>query len=111
MQLRLGRVFVIGGAEVYAQALRMEETRRVLLTRVRGEFECDTFFPLRLAEDDGIQKGDEGVQDSVRWVRASKRALDAFAGEEVPAGVQRENGVEWEFEMWEKRSVSSGEGV
>ncbi len=35
--------FVIGGAELYRQALPLAD--RVYLTRVKGEFEADAFFP------------------------------------------------------------------
>jgi dihydrofolate reductase len=89
---RLGRVFVIGGGEIYRAALEMREARRVLLTRVRSEFECDTFFPVKLDEVDG----DAG------WRRAGQDEMDAWVGEEVPRGVQAEAGTEYEFEMWER---------
>ncbi|KAK3302027.1 dihydrofolate reductase-like protein [Chaetomium strumarium] len=87
----LGRVFVIGGAQIYRAALEMIQARRVLLTRVRTDFECDTFFPLKLDED-----GAPG------WRRASQAEMDAWVGEEVPRGVQSEAGTEYEFEMWER---------
>ena len=41
-------LFVIGGAEIYAQAMRMAD--RIYLTRVHAEFPGDVFFP-RLEED------------------------------------------------------------
>ena len=106
----LGRVFVIGGAQIYGAALELAsssssssgisqqgpgETRRILLTRIRSPFECDTFFPLRLP--------DEGGGDAAGgWVRRTKEELDAWTGEDVPGGVQVEGGTEYEFEMWEK---------
>jgi dihydrofolate reductase len=37
------RVFVIGGAEIYAQAL--DASDRVYLTKVHAEVDADTFFP------------------------------------------------------------------
>ncbi|KAJ4292309.1 hypothetical protein N0V88_005941 [Collariella sp. IMI 366227] len=76
---RVSRVFVIGGGQIYAAALRLKEARRVLLTRVRSEFECDTFFPLRLEE------GKEGT----RWRRAGQEEMDKWVGEEVPRGAER----------------------
>ncbi|KAI9874989.1 MAG: dihydrofolate reductase [Pleopsidium flavum] len=85
----LGKVFVIGGAEMYQAALEMEETKRVLLTRIRTAFECDTFFPVDL-------DGGQG------WVRRGKEELDGFVGERVPEGLQVENGVEYGFEMYER---------
>ena len=41
----VGHVFVIGGAEIFAQALGRPECRRVHLTRVHGRFACDARFP------------------------------------------------------------------
>ena len=90
----VGRVFVIGGAQVYGTALGLGEVaRRVLLTRVRSPaFECDTFFPVGLAEGEG----------SGGWRRSGQEEMDRWVGEEVPRGVQREAGTEYEFEMWER---------
>lgn len=39
------RVFVIGGAAVYAEAVRMPACRRIYYTRVAGHFGCDLRFP------------------------------------------------------------------
>ncbi|KAK1831776.1 dihydrofolate reductase-like domain-containing protein [Podospora conica] len=90
---RVGRVFVIGGAQVYGEAMGKGMARRILLTRVLGEFECDAFFGVRLPEDG---EGAEG------WRRAEKGALDGWVGEEVPGGVQEEGGTGYVFEMWER---------
>lgn len=89
----LGRVFVIGGGQIYAAALELREARRVLLTKVMSDFECDTHFSLEL--------NDEGKSDP-RWVRRSKEELDGWAGETVPEGVQMENDTKYEFQMWER---------
>ncbi|KAF6818920.1 dihydrofolate reductase [Colletotrichum sojae] len=86
----VGKVFVIGGAQIYAAALELAEARRVLLTRVLGEFECDAFFPLELGTAQG-------------WERKEKGELDAWVGEEVEAGEIEENGTRYEFLMWEKK--------
>lgn len=89
----LGRVFVIGGGQIYAAALQMKEARRVLLTKVMSDFECDTFFSLKL---DG-----EG-ESSLEWVKRSKQELDSWTGEVVPDGIQVENDTSYEFQMWER---------
>jgi dihydrofolate reductase len=86
------RAFVIGGAQIYKEALQRSETKRILLTRVLSDFECDTFFPVQLNEDG---KG-EG------WERKSKQELDEWVGETVAEGVQEENGTKYVFEMWER---------
>ncbi|KAI6350693.1 hypothetical protein MCOR25_010466 [Pyricularia grisea] len=85
----LGKVFVVGGAQIYDAALGLPETRRVLFTSVMSDFECDASVALRLDEGSG-------------WRRASKEEHDAWVGEEVPAGVQEENGTQYEFQMWER---------
>ncbi|KAH8782848.1 dihydrofolate reductase-like domain-containing protein [Diaporthe sp. PMI_573] len=91
----LGRVFVIGGGQIYAAALEMKEARRVLLTKVMSDFECDTFFSLKLS--------DEG-ESSSGWEKRSKEELDKWTGEVVPEGVQVENDTSYEFQMWERTS-------
>ncbi|KAI1413730.1 dihydrofolate reductase-like domain-containing protein [Hypoxylon sp. FL1857] len=90
---KVGRAFVIGGAQIYAAALELKEARRVLLTRVLSpDFECDTFFPLNLQEE----------SPPGGWVKKSKDELDTWTGETVPEGVQEENGTQYEFQMWER---------
>ena len=86
------RSFVIGGAQIYKEALQRAETKRILLTRVLTNFECDTFFPVQLNED-GMGEG---------WERKSKQALNEWVGEPVAEGVQEENGTKYVFEMWER---------
>ncbi|KAK0621151.1 dihydrofolate reductase-like domain-containing protein [Bombardia bombarda] len=98
---RVGRVFVIGGGQIYGAALQRKETKRILLTRVLSDFECDVFFPLALGGGGG---GGGGGSDN-GWTQSPKRRLDEWAGEEVPAGVQEENGTKYEFQMWEKAAA------
>lgn len=87
-----GKVFVIGGAEVYRAALREEATKRILLTRVLSDFDCDTLFPITLQ-----QQG-----DGAEWKKKSKEELDAWVGEEVAQGEQEENGTRYIYEMYER---------
>ena len=80
----IDRVMVIGGASVYEQALKLEQARHVLLTKIKSEYECDTFF----SED----------LESERWRKASERELRDFTGEEFKDGVEaEEKGVRFEF--------------
>jgi len=39
------KVFVIGGANVYAQAIKLPDCDKIYLTHVKGSFQCDTYFP------------------------------------------------------------------
>jgi dihydrofolate reductase len=88
------KIFVIGGAQIYEEALKKEQANRILLTRVLTDFECDTFFPIQLNEDG---EGEDG------WERKSKEELDRWTGETVPEGVQEEGGTKYVFEMWERK--------
>jgi dihydrofolate reductase len=62
----LHRAFVIGGGELYAQALGHPGCARVHLTRVHATFACDTFLApfedrFRLVTRDGPQH-DDGIE-------------------------------------------------
>ncbi|RDA85790.1 hypothetical protein CP532_6300 [Ophiocordyceps camponoti-leonardi (nom. inval.)] len=82
------RVFVIGGAQIYDLALRSGAARRVLLTSVERDFDCDTFFPISLPGAPG-------------WVRRSDEDLGRWTGQDVDSVSQCEGDVEYEFQMWE----------
>lgn len=41
----VGRIFVIGGGEIFRQAIAHPRLESVYLTRVHTTLECDTFFP------------------------------------------------------------------
>ncbi|KAK7418822.1 hypothetical protein QQX98_003684 [Neonectria punicea] len=87
----VARVFVMGGAQIYAAALQVPEARRVLLTSIERDFDCDVFFPLRL--------GDDGLTN---WARRPREELERWTGQEVVEGGQEEAGTRYEFQMWEK---------
>ncbi|CAG8956086.1 hypothetical protein HYFRA_00011870, partial [Hymenoscyphus fraxineus] len=70
------KAFIIGGAQIYKAALERPETRRVLLTRILDEFECDTFFPIVLGESGVGEASAEG------WKRRPVEELRAWTGEE-----------------------------
>ncbi|KAG9674861.1 Peroxin-3, partial [Aureobasidium melanogenum] len=88
----LGRVFVIGGAAIYKQALDMEQAKSILLTRVEGEWDCDTDFPIDVEAEQG-------------WTRRQKGDLDEFAGEDVREAQEEEvkgDKVKYEFRLYER---------
>lgn len=86
-----GKAFIIGGAEIYRQALELSNCNRILLTRVLDDFETDVNFPVVL---------DPSIPGP--WKMKSKKELDDFVGETTPDGVQVENGTRYIFEMWER---------
>ena len=73
---KVDHIFVIGGGEVYRQALACASCRRVYLTRVHARFDCDTFLPpfesaFELSSRDGPHaEGDLRYSYEV-WIRNS----------------------------------------
>lgn len=89
-----GRVFVMGGGQIYAAALKLAAAKRVLLTSIDAEYECDTFFPIKLGTAEGTEPG---------WERKSDGEWKSWTGEQdVENGKQEEAGVAYEFQMWER---------
>lgn len=83
------KVVVIGGASIYEQALRLKEAKHVLLTKIREEYECDTFFKEDL--------------EGERWRKADTEELKEFTGEEFEEGVVvEEKGVKFEFCLYNR---------
>ena len=75
---RVARTFVIGGEQVYRAAIADPRCRWIYLTRVEGDFGCDTFFPdprrhgfAPVADDPAGESREEGGirYTFVRWQR------------------------------------------
>ncbi|KIY52696.1 hypothetical protein FISHEDRAFT_34609 [Fistulina hepatica ATCC 64428] len=98
------RIFIAGGAAVYEESLRLDISKdssfvdRILLTRILSPAfdDCDIFLPDFLGKD-----------DTHKWTRAAHRTLEEWVGFEVPEGIQTENGVEYEFQMWVRGGASA----
>ncbi|KAF2996058.1 dihydrofolate reductase [Curvularia kusanoi] len=83
------KVMVIGGASIYEQALKLDEARHVLLTKIREEYECDTFFKEDL--------------EGNKWKKAGPEELKEFTGEAFEEGIDvEEKGVKFEFCLYNK---------
>lgn len=65
------KAFVIGGATLYAEAIRHSACNELLLTEIEGTFDCDAFFP---------------------EIPARFKRIQAIPGEE--------NGIKFEFAVW-----------
>lgn len=105
------RVYVVGGAQVYAAALAHPRARHVLLTEVQrdapessssSEIPCDTFlpaFPYYPAEG--------AAPAGAEWVREEGAALRAFlppAVELPPRAEVVENGFRYRFTLWTRQN-------
>lgn len=87
--LEVDRIYVMGGASIYKAALELPQTKRVLLTKIEQEFECDTFFPVNLDE-------------TTIWRNASREEVQEFTGEEISEEGIEEQGVKFQFCMYER---------
>lgn len=97
--IALGRVFVIGGAQIYNAAFAMDCCKRILWTRIEREWECDVWF----------SKGVLGKEGEIgSWEKKEGRELDEWCGEQGVAERKAENGVGFMVEMWEKSRVGLG---
>ena len=90
--ITLGRVFIIGGAQIYALALAARTPEgdplvdRILWTRLRGEWECDVKFPGGVLFEEDWGKTGEG------WVMKSEKEMDKWVGETSVGELKREGG-------------------
>ncbi|XP_037633898.1 dihydrofolate reductase isoform X2 [Sebastes umbrosus] len=73
------QVWVIGGSSLYKELMESLGTRRLFVTRILKQFECDTFLP-EISPD-------------------KYRLLPEFPG--VPQELQEENGIQYRFEVYE----------
>jgi len=100
LESNLHRSFIIGGATLYRETLLLPPTSqasvdRILLTRIISPAfdQCDVRMP-----DFQVQVPSAG--DISPWRRASHEELQEWVGFELDAGIQEENGVKYEFQMW-----------
>lgn len=75
-------VWICGGSSVYHEAISSARCHCVYYTNIHADLECDKFFPKISRKD-------------FRQVNDSK----------VPKGVQQENAMLYEFQVWEKRPL------
>nr|XP_046242161.1 dihydrofolate reductase [Scatophagus argus] len=73
------QVWVIGGSSLYKELMESPGTRRLFVTRILKQFECDTFLP-EISPD-------------------KYHLLPEFPG--VPRELQEENGIQYRFEVYE----------
>ena len=99
MEVPIHRAFIIGGVSLYADTLALPSSSnafvdRVLLTRISSPAfqDCDVHLPDFLS--------DTNSEGNAMWTRARHEELKEWTGLDVPQGVQTENGVEYEFQMW-----------
>ncbi|XP_013883135.1 dihydrofolate reductase [Austrofundulus limnaeus] len=73
------QVWVIGGSSLYKELMESPGTKRLFVTRILKQFDCDTFLP-EISPDKYCQ-------------------IPEFPG--VPQELQEENGIQYRFEVYE----------
>lgn len=79
LQGKVESVWIIGGGSVYKEAMESPSCDKLYLTEVKKIFECDAFFP-------GVPKDFQEVEGD----------------EHVPKGVQEEDGLQYEYKVYQK---------
>jgi len=98
-EVPIHRAFIIGGVSLYTDTLALPSSSnafvdRVLLTRISSPAfqDCDVHLPDFLS--------DTNSEGNAMWVRAQHEELKEWTGLDVSQGVQTEDGVDYEFQMW-----------
>lgn len=60
-------IYIIGGGSVYHEAINHPATRAIFLTKIAGEFDCDTFFPAIPARFSNTEKIGEDEENNLRF--------------------------------------------
>ena len=95
--IRISRVFVIGGSSLYKEAVASNSCERVLLTKIYHQYDCDVFFPIDL---------DSGTGEAESWGRRSAAEWADWTGEienGSPKETRREEkDISYEFCLYER---------
>ncbi|XP_065106425.1 dihydrofolate reductase isoform X2 [Paramisgurnus dabryanus] len=79
LEKQVDQVWIIGGSALYKEVMESPGSKRLFVTRVLKQFDCDTFLP-----DINMDK---------------YKLLPEFPA--VPTGLQEENGVQYKFEVYD----------
>ena len=82
------RIFIIGGSQIYHEALKRANCTRIFLTRILSKVDCDTFFP--------------EIDESI-FRLASHQELEEFVESNVVRDIQTHNNLDYQFTMYVKR--------
>ena len=74
------QLFVIGGGRVFEEALHDPHCEKLYITRIKGDFECDTFLP--------------------RWDENTFEKIEE-------SGLHQENGIDFQFQTYRRKESHS----
>jgi dihydrofolate reductase len=50
-QTNVHNIFIIGGSEIYKEAMMHKDCENIYLTQIKQDIQCDTFFPIDLLKN------------------------------------------------------------
>lgn len=83
-------IWIIGGSRVYREAINSPYCRRIYVTEIYKDFPADVHFP--------------EIPNNFKLISPSSSSVLSIEenGEQIPLGIQCENGIEYEFKIYEK---------
>jgi len=63
----LDQIYVIGGSQVYKEALSHNELSEVFLTKVYKDFDCDTFLPIDMSAFKSTSSGEQEIWEDIPY--------------------------------------------
>jgi dihydrofolate reductase len=66
MDTKENEVFIIGGAQIFKEAIEKDLVDRIYLTKVEGDFDCDTFMP-EYSQFNKILSRESGEENGLRY--------------------------------------------
>lgn len=104
----VGRIFVVGGAALYEEALQHPAATELVVSSIGGSYNCDTFFPKEVARRSGwgnvLAHSDPTTPLSIRRYRRSQPeisvALDALVEHEPHQTQSRDGGGNGSVGWW-----------
>lgn len=66
-QKKVERIFIIGGAMLYAMSISHPACEKIYLTEVEGKFDCDTFFPAIPADFKKTVTGELNEENNIKF--------------------------------------------
>ncbi|KAG0353544.1 dihydrofolate reductase [Gamsiella multidivaricata] len=90
-QIRIDRIFLIGGAQLYNEGVQSKDCAHIFMTRIQTTLECDTFFP--------------EIKESVYKLLPSQEShafLEEFLQEPVEGGVIEEGAFKYEYAVYNR---------
>lgn len=73
-------IWIVGGHNVYKEAMQSRDCERIYLTEILAKFECDTYFP--------------AIDASFQLIANPSN---------IPSDIQEENGIQYRYKVYEKQ--------